>query len=531
MIMGGSWNQLKMPFAPDTALLLTDGSVICHEFATPKWHRLVPESDGTYMGSWSATAPMLNDPAHIPSDVGGLEGVYAPYAFASAVLVDGKLIVAGGEYNFNPGTIPADGATPMQLYDPASNSWSIIEPPLGWQAIGDAPSCVLADGRLLLGCSGSGTLLKGPNAAAIYEKTGNTWAFAKWAGANGPRTHFPSEETWTLLPDGSVLAIDCVDAPATWRYVPAADAWVSAGDTVPTLALVTTVGDVAEIGPAILLPDGRVFQLGAASATGFYKLPAMSGGQGWTAGPVVPSSPGHGGSGDAAACLLPNGHVLFAAGVLGGGSLWEFDPSPASLGSINQVAPPLITPGFGSVDIESTRMLLLPSGQVLMVLADSGAWLYTPDSGPIAAWQPTITQAPSVITPGRTYALYGTQLNGLSQACSYGDDAQMATNYPILRLRRRIQPEPPAPQPPEFFVIYLRTFNHSTMGVATGSAIQSTQFEIPAGTRFPISLPAHPVFPNPPKLEYFSEDWVLEVVANGIVSEGVAVTVEFAQLV
>jgi hypothetical protein len=37
---------------------------------------------------------------------------------------------------------------------------------------------------------------------------------------------------------------------------------------------------------------------------------------------------------------------------------------------------------------------------------------------------------------GHTYRLTGRQLNGLSQANAYGDDAQMATNYPLVRLKR-----------------------------------------------------------------------------------------------
>ena len=36
-----------------------------------------------------------------------------------------------------------------------------------------------------------------------------------------------------------------------------------------------------------------------------------------------------------------------------------------------------------------------------------------------------------------TTRLTGTQLNGLSAGASYGDDAEMDTNYPIIELQKR----------------------------------------------------------------------------------------------
>jgi hypothetical protein len=54
-------------------------------------------------------------------------------------------------------------------------------------------------------------------------------------------------------------------------------------------------------------------------------------------------------------------------------------------------------------------------------------------------------------------------------------------------------------------VFYARTHNHSTMGVATGSAIVSTNFDVPSTMETGLST--------------------LEVVANGIPSLAVTVTV------
>ena len=86
-------------------------------------------------------------------------------------------------------------------------------------------------------------------------------------------------------------------------------------------------------------------------------------------------------------------------------------------------------------------------------------------SAPVAAWKPAISHAPADLVPGHTYTLSGTQFNGLSQACSYGDDAQMSTNYPLVRIKNIGTGH----------VFYARTHDHSTMAVAyTGAA--STQY-------------------------------------------------------
>jgi hypothetical protein len=97
--MAGTWQPLKNnpPANVETMLLLTDGSVIAHETSTAFWHRLRPDAAGDYMqGTWSAVAPMPNN-SLIPPGNGG--PTYAPLYFASAVLRDGTMFVAGGEYN------------------------------------------------------------------------------------------------------------------------------------------------------------------------------------------------------------------------------------------------------------------------------------------------------------------------------------------------------------------------------------------------------------------------------------------------
>ncbi len=75
--------------------------------------------------------------------------------------------------------------------------------------------------------------------------------------------------------------------------------------------------------------------------------------------------------------------------------------------------------------------LLLPTGEVMLnlnfVYKSSG--MYQP------AWAPTITKFIfSDINPGGKYQIFGTQFNGLSQANAFGDEFQVATNFPLVRI-------------------------------------------------------------------------------------------------
>ncbi len=119
----------------------------------------------------------------------------------------------------------------------------------------------------------------------------------------------------------------------------------------------------------------------------------------------------------------------------------------------------------------------------------------TPSGVPDDDWRPEIVSCPTLLRAKQTFTLHGEQLTGLSQAVSYGDDAGLATNYPLVRIRNRKTGH----------VRYCRTFNHSTMGIGTGETTQYTSFKVPAG------------------MEHGEGE--LEVVVNGIASEPVGVTV------
>ncbi len=129
----------------DNCNLLTDGTVLCHEYNTNRWHRLSSDIDGSYAnGTWSRAANM---PDGVDVTAGCSPCTYAPLYFASAVLADGRLVVIGGEYI----SLRSVWTNIGFIYDPASDTWSsqLVEA-FGSRRIGDAMASVLADGRFVL---------------------------------------------------------------------------------------------------------------------------------------------------------------------------------------------------------------------------------------------------------------------------------------------------------------------------------------------------------------------------------------------
>jgi hypothetical protein len=419
-------------------LLLTDGSVMCQQSGGVNWSKLTPDDSGSYInGTWTPLAPMINTRLY----------------YASAVLRDGRVIVCGGEYS-NAGS----ETNRCEIYDPVVDAWSAVPPPPGWTNMGDAASCLLADGRLLVGYYvGTKT--------AIYDPIAGSWSSGPTKGDSA------SEETWTLLSDDSVLTVQCSNTPFAEKYVPSLSSWVAAGKLPVNIVENASL----EIGPAVRLPDGRAFCIGATPHTALYTPPANSADPGtWAAGPPISNINGQTiGAKDAPACLLPNGRVLLCGGPVDGQRstylkptyFFEFDGT-----NLVRVADPPNSSGEPYLG----RMLMLPSARVLYAAATNEIYNYVPDErNPREEWRPVITSAPSFIVPGDSYTLQGRQITGLSHASVYGDDATMPSHYPIVRLIHA-----------NGKVYYCRTTGHSTLGVATGAKLHTTNFHVPPHVPF-----------------------------------------------
>jgi hypothetical protein len=481
----GAWTPLAHGFPgsiPDTALLLTDGAVIMHDGCTANWYRLTPDANGSYVnGDWSSIAPM-------PSG-------YAPLYFASQVLSDGRLIVNGGEYNSCNPAFTNLGA----IYDPVQDAWTSAPAPPGWSNIGDAQSVVLPDGRYMLADAiGS--------AQAIASFSGST---VSWQAVGAGKADGNDEEGWTLLPFGMVMTVDTGrDNHARYSdseiFHVATQTWSSGTRT--RSRLVDPVSE--EIGPALLMPNGKVFQVGAspcaqpqcAAHTGLYT--ALTGA--WAAGPDLPALiDGNQDASDGPAALLPNGHVLIQTSPSYGfqfnspSHFFEFDGK-----SLTRVSEPASAPYIASFE---GRMLVLPTGQVLWSSDQGDVEVYTSPGVASARWTPTISSWPAIVARGGSgYVVAGTLFNGMSQGAAYGDDAQSATNYPLVRIVNNKSRH----------VCFARTHDHSSMGISRPGDPGSTHFDVPAGAP---PTGARPCEPGASKLQ---------VIVNGVPSRAVPLVVQ-----
>jgi len=117
---GGTWTTMTAPFRVQDAMLMMDGTVLAEEYTTGNWWRLTPDASGSYVnGTWSA-GPVSTMPAG-----------FAPLYYCSAVLPDGRLIIIGGEYNFQNGAYVSVEQTKGAIYSPTTNTWTNLLPPAG----------------------------------------------------------------------------------------------------------------------------------------------------------------------------------------------------------------------------------------------------------------------------------------------------------------------------------------------------------------------------------------------------------------
>lgn len=184
--MSGNWQSIAAPpsgFNAETMLLLTDGTLLVHDAYQADWLRFVPDPQNGYTGGrWQRPSTMANPRGF----------------FASGVLRNGQVYAIGGEVSGANSDIPQG-----EVFDPDTNGWTqmtALDKPAAFNFIqGDAPSCVLADGRVLFGAIGS-------SQTAVWDPMNSTWVVA--GPRSGPRPT-PRSATATRRPGRSCPTAAC----------------------------------------------------------------------------------------------------------------------------------------------------------------------------------------------------------------------------------------------------------------------------------------------------------------------------------
>jgi hypothetical protein len=463
-------------------LLLPDGTVMVQTCTDSvacgnTWVRLTPDSHGSYQhGTWSKMPSMH----------------YERTDYSSLIMPDGRVFIIGGEYTNNI------GGGQGEIYDPSNNAWSLaakIPSKLFGSAneFDDSQSVTLANGTLLF----APVRADYPYQTLIYNPASNSWS----GGGKFQPGREQDEASWVKLPDNSIISPDN-NSLNSERYIPATNQWVNAATIPSSMNLYSQ----SEMGAGLLLPNGRAVFFGGTGHVAYYSLPSEGHPLGsWSAGPDIPM---HRVTSDAPAVMMPNGKILVAVGSTSedGGSpaptwFYEFDYSAGSDGAFTATSSPESSTtgsseGTAAGDI---TFLALPDGTILSSdgADPSGqAYVYVPDGSPLADGQPSVI----AIAPNSdgNYHLTGTLLDGISAGAAFGDDAQMDTDYPIVRLTSSTG-----------VVSYARTYKWSSTSVQTGSEQMTTEFVLPPS----IALA------NPGGQAY-----TLQVVANGIASAPVSFT-------
>ena len=483
----GTWTPLtrKTPSIspngnPSLMFLLSDGTVMVENDPTgdggSNWFQLTPDATGSYVrGTWTMLQPMH----------------YTRAGFASDMLTNGQVFIAGGEY----GT----GDPTSEVYDPVSNIWNIVPVPTNlinptnlspiWgggtlQCFGEPISATLPNGNVLV----APVAVEYPGETMIYNPVSNSFT----AGPN-LFSSSQSEASWAKLPDGSILTID-PSSVNTERYVPALNRW-GKDAVVPVIVYSTNTGvtgaTVGELGPAFMLPNGNVMFFGSTTNNIIYTPTGNTSHGTWTvAAPYPTVGTNAQGMPDAPGDMMVNGKILVATGTADTFNapihFFEYDYVSNTFTLASE-------PFTGATNVAPyyTKMLQLPDGTVLWNYGSPQLYSYAPDGTPLAAGKPVISNI--LENADGSFHLTGYGLNGISMGASYGDDEQMDSNYPLVRMTNSAGR-----------VYYARTYNWSSTGIMTSNKVVTTEFALPT------NLPAG--------------TYSLVAVANGIASDPVLFT-------
>jgi hypothetical protein len=299
----------------------------------------------------------------------------------------------------------------------------------------------LQDGRILeLGANGH---------TALYTPSTNTWAAGPnivGSLGNTPATFGADDAPGAILPNGHVIF--AADAG------PAVPDGGTTGNTTAGSTVITNIPSTAgyQVGWGVADADGSSTII--PELTNIVSVDSLS--------QITISNPAN---------VTQVGAAIKVGGTFSAPTQL-FDFNPAAGGSIATLAAG--TPfDLSQSSAYLMRMTVLPTGQVLFAQsASTQASIYTPDGTASPALRPVINNI--TYNGGGKFTLTGKQLDGQSAGADYGDDVQMDSNYPILRLVSSTGN-----------VYYCRTTNWVAAAVGTGPVLQTVNFtlnpSLPAG--------------------------------------------------
>jgi len=351
-------------------------------------------------------------------------------------LADGRIITYDVNYSV------AAGAGYAELYDPTANRWSSISPADGsargtlpllsnaalFNELG--PGLRLLDGRVfLIGANGL---------TALYTPSTNTWAAGPdiQGVLNGNPAVFGADDApGAVLPNGHVLfAADAGPSPV-----------ISTGNSSKGSKIITSIGSTANIqaGWAVTQTAGS-----PAIPAGAYVKSVDS--------PTQVTI-------NKSATKTANGIDLEFGGTFSPPTqLFDFDPAA---GTISSLSPPIPDTRLQNFPSFITRMLMLPTGQLLFADGSPHLWIYTPDGAADPVFQPVTLNV--TYSGGGVFLLTGLRLSGQSAGAAYGDDVQTDENYPIVRLVDS-----------SGNVYYCRTTNWSSVSVGDHAVPETVNFTL-----------------------------------------------------
>ena len=287
------------------------------------------------------------------------------------------------------------------------------------------------------------------------------------------------------LQDGRFLYVGATQHTAL--YNPSTNTWKAGPDISGTLnGIPSPFG--ADDAPGAILPNGHVIFAADAGVSGFSSSGNITAGSSVITG--IPSTAilqvfwGVNGAGIPGGAYIasvdsptqvtissPATATTTADAIRWGGTyslpteLFDFDPRTNKITQVTSALPDGNLPFEGSYP---TRMLILPTGQLLFSDDSSQLWVYTSSGAPDSKLRPVITKV-RYQDDGK-FRLTGFQLDGQSAGAAYGDDDQMDSDYPIIRMVNS-----------SGNVFYARTSNWSKIAVGNDAGSETVDFTLNPG--------------------------------------------------